>query len=43
MLLKLKINFDVNLLNKKFCLENNCEHILEISNEFVTNYLPRDL
>jgi len=39
----MNINFDANLVNKNFCLENNCEHILEISNEFVIEYLPRDL
>ncbi len=27
----------------RFCLENNCEHILEISNNFVTEFLPQEL
>ena len=25
----------------EFCIVNNCEHVLEVSNEFVTEFLPR--
>ncbi len=25
---------------KDFCLENNCKNALEVSNEFVTDFLP---
>ncbi len=35
--------FEQKEKEQKFCLVNSCEHILEISNEFVTEFLPKEL
>ena len=40
----LRNNLIENTIDKKeFCLINNCEHVLEVSNEFVTEFLPKEL
>jgi len=42
-LLRQGARIDVKERELKFCLVNNCENILEISNEFVTEFLPKEL
>jgi hypothetical protein len=39
----MKNNQIENRNEQEFCLINNCEHALEVSNVFVTEFLPRNL
>ena len=42
MLIRNNLTDNANDKNE-FCLVNNCENALEVSNEFVTEYLPKAL
>ena len=37
-----KLNKNIDKNEDNFCLMNNSEFILEISNEFVTDFLPKE-